>query len=167
VEVVDKMTFANKTLALFLAAAILEVSEASGQAFDGTKELRVVVENIDDEATICGLSEQSLLATTRNKVRQLGFQVAEASRVYLYVNVNTLYLDSIQLCFSSISTEISYYTMWLDMKGDRATSSVAIANFGRILSSKRPANGSRVLQSIDEMVGIVIDEWIELKPQRP
>lgn len=147
-----------------LGTLAMTTTGVHGQAFDGTKELAVVVEGLDVAAEQCGLNRESLVARTEKRIRDLQFTVNPDSKVNLNLKVETNYFEDAKLCVSAVLATINYLTPWTDSANQRVVSEITILGSGGLSSSPALDGSSSLLAFVDESIGNLVDEWTAFKP---
>ena len=80
---------------------------AQDAALKGVTEAYVVIEDLHDTAAPCGVTEADPTTAATKALLDNGVGVADKPiRMILYVNVNTVYLESARLCVSDVEVEL-------------------------------------------------------------
>ena len=93
----------NYSISFFLILATLTLVLAPNLAarqdwasLKSLKAVRIVIEDLQPQITTQGLVEDSLRVKIELRLRQAGFTVSGEANEYLYLNVNTLFVEGIK-----------------------------------------------------------------------
>ena len=92
---------------LWFAAFLLSMISVSAwaqkdQPLRGFKSFDLVIEALDEDARICGLTESAIDTSARFVLGQSRAKIASSAPAYLYINANLMALSSRESCIYSI-----------------------------------------------------------------
>jgi len=96
---------------LFVICLLSSSGFASGQALKGVREVAIVIENLDDDATKCLISKDLLDASVRLPLSNSKIKIVSRElypNAYVYANVNILTRGD--LCIGSIEFSFNKYS---------------------------------------------------------
>ena len=95
-------------VALVLLGAVPATAQTAQQErLAGVTEAYVSIEVLDDDSASCGITETGLTTAASKTLLDNGIGVIDESiGPMLYVNVNTVYFYSLNLCVSSLTVEL-------------------------------------------------------------
>jgi hypothetical protein len=159
---------------VFLSAAISLSIVVSGagipitgwcQAFDGTRFVYVLVEDLGPEAKSCGLSESSIKAIVSNSLRQNKFTITESPALapIIYVNVNGFSArneaDDVIGCVINTSASVIYDATWSANNDKITRGSLKICEKESLNTVKTFDVNSRVRETLLGLMDDLIDCW--------
>jgi S1-C subfamily serine protease len=176
---------------LVIFAAILLSNQGHAQTrnhlLSGLSKIKLVIEQLDSDAKVCGLSKQAIRAAVMYPFSSATIDVvadgffhrafqphldesdAVLSDAVLYVNINTLYLKADQACFSSLHIEAyTIQKVTLEFSGDEKLAQVLLWESGAVASSSPSQHAGQMTSSVEEKVKKFITDWnLDNKPLTP
>lgn len=149
-------------LTLFLLASGAQAEQ--GDALKGLKDIHLVIEELEEDAGKCGLTESEIRKRISEPIlSQTKLGLVPDSRAYLMVTVTTL-LDN-DLCASNIS--LAAYT-WLIAKPSHAAAElpvqVVLWEGSNVATDKMDAKGKDTLETVESIAKAFSELWVKMNP---
>ena len=128
------MTFIKTAILLF---SILLGGNLQANALNEIKGVRIIIENLDEDAAKCGITEDQLDASVRIPLSTSRINTLQSSSFltpYLYVNANVI--SGNEACVASISVEFKRYVSEVQQFGTFWEKS-GVMRFNKNIISKR------------------------------
>lgn len=141
-------TMIRRTLVLFL----LLLPFATGARAQGLPELSIIVENLPDSATDCGLSEALFGFTAERTLRDAKIRVVGQSNPFLYISPNVLRHSS-GTCSIALSVSIEATVNAVAMNGFKPREEFSNQVYCRVSTLSAYGQDNRVaVENLLEMV---------------
>jgi hypothetical protein len=136
------------------------VLEDNRIALHDLAKISVIVEDIDKDSEKCELRSTTFESDTINLLIPAGLGIDQDALPYLYININTLYLDLWDGCVSSFRVEVRNIVDYPDYRNqEKRRGVVVLFRTGGILSSARNMHGDRTRKAVKDGVSEFLAEW--------
>ncbi|MDH3286533.1 MAG: hypothetical protein OEP48_02230 [Betaproteobacteria bacterium] len=153
----------KKLLLLVLLLTSTTAHSAEG-TLRGLDVINVVIENLDDGATSCGITKESIRVAAESPLSQSRIRVVEnrgGSKGYVYVQVTMLFLEN-TWCAYSVNVQ---FKSPATLKSNNAYVVGSIWNRSFLGAASRSIAARKVSNSVKERTNEFIIEWTRDNPR--
>ena len=168
------MSFARRASLLSLASvALFMATPSEAEELRGVSEIQVLIESINSDGAQCGIAGLDVKDSVSYPLVLAGLKIIPDSHRHskvdilyfdptFYVNINSIYIPSVNLCFSSV--EITVYinedvAIPLYDSGLKELVRVLLWRSGTVLSTGRSEHGRHVLDATDQLAKEFVIAW--------
>lgn len=130
---------------------------ARAQALVGVSEVKLIVEQLDDEARECGVTPDGLEAAVRITLANSRLRVLDGlGEPYYYVQVNVI--RGGEQCIASVRASVSR-SVWLTPTGPKLLAQVW--SKGLLTAHSRRDFGRRLNSSVEDLTKLMLGAWLK------
>jgi hypothetical protein len=141
-------------------------AQTHGNALRGLVKIQILIEDLNNSSLECGLTEALIRNAVLYPISAASIVVTEFAPVALYVNANSLFPGSEQICVTNIYMRAeTMQNVILDYSGRTVFSNVELWSDGMILFTDRAYHARHVAETVEDLAKKFVTDWnLDNKP---